>query len=238
MVGTVCGRLSGALSKTSCAVFLLGAISPLLSGCDDSPVATSYGEIKVAEPASPVSTQPIVSSSLEILNGPRKQLPLLVVPLVATVPESWRVQQNEGGRLVFVEGQGPTQFVQIQLARRPAISAQEMDARLTAASKEKTGTGVTVRSLGDTRVLERVAVGTLSSTPIFDDKGNTIVVVSPPVRWTITFFQPRIGQPREVDVYELNFVGLTLEQYEAEKRFLKEIVDSIRHDAEAERPIP
>lgn len=238
MVGRVCGRLSGALSRTSCAVVVLGLVAPFLSGCDDSPVVTTSGEIKVGEPASPVSTQPVVPSSLEILNGPRKQLLLLVVPLVVKVPESWRVQQNKGGRLVFVEGQGPTQFVQIQLARRPAISAQEMDARLTAASKEKTGTGVTVRTLGDTRVLERVAVGTLSSTPIFDDKGNTIVVVSPPVRWTITLFQPRIGQPREVDVYELNFVGLTLAHYEADKRFLKEIVDSIRHDPEAERPIP
>jgi hypothetical protein len=209
-----------------------------LTGCDDARDPVVSDSSQLVDPVPPLATQPVLPTSTEILEGPRTELPLLVVPLVATVPESWRVQQNEGGRLVFLEGQGPTQFVQIQLARRPAISAQEMDARLTAASKETTGTGVTVRAVGDTRILERVSVGTLSSTPIFDDKGNTIVFTSPPLRWTITLFQPRTGQPREVDVYELNFVGLTNDQYEAEKRFLREIVDSVRHDAEAERPLP
>jgi hypothetical protein len=231
------GRVTAKLVRTGMIALALSIL--LHVGCDDQ---TSNVESFAQEPTSAPATSPAFHSADQLLNGPRKEIPLLVVPLSARVPEGWAVEQNEGGRLLFLQGQGLTQFVQIQLSRRPSLSKTQYAARLEAIEIEKTkntkSREVLVRSIEGLTVVERTAIETLPSMPIVDDAGNAITVTSPPFRWTLFFYRDPGEASKEVDVFELNFVGLNVEQYTSEKNFLRGIIDSIRFDRQADQPIP
>jgi len=206
-----------------------------LVGCDPAPTPPETSTDTVA-------TRPATRTTVDVAALRRKDLPLLVVPLVARVPETWGVDQNEGGRMLFLQGPGPTQLVQIHLARRPSLSPTEFDARQAAikleSERNSNAHSVTVRTLGDLTVVERTDIEKLPSTPVFDDVGNTVTVTSPPFRWKISFYNPPMEKRKDVEVFELNFVGLNVEQYEAEKTFLREIIDSVRYDPSADQPLP
>jgi hypothetical protein len=80
---------------------------------------------------------------------------------------------------------------------------------------------VDLRAIGAAKVLERQRVG---RTPLPSPDDEPGVKLSPPFSWTITVFVPR---GKDYETYELNFIGLTADQYEADKALLRAIVDSI-----------
>ena len=92
---------------------------------------------------------------------------------------------------------------------------------------------VDVRDLSpNITVLERRQVGLpgpLMVGPIGQEK--EIIVTN--YKWTITMFVPRDATNKEFDRHELNFVGLTREQYDQDKELLDPIIKSLQYDASA-----
>ena len=178
----------------------------------------------------------------ELTSGPRKAIPLEFVPLTAIVPEGWKID-NLAGSMMVLTGPTPGGEVQVQLLNEPSMPADRLEYLLAAAKKEPAGDPkvklVEVRRLGAATLLERQVVGQTVVTPVLDERGRPSVdangkeLTTPitPFRWTLTLFAPKDG--KELAVYELQFVNLTLQQYEADKTFLRGIVDGLRYGAEA-----
>ncbi len=89
-----------------------------------------------------------------------------------------------------------------------------------------------LRPIAGAKVLERQRVGR-TPTPSPDDDPN--VRPSPMFNWTINVFVPRGA---DYETHELNFIGLTADQYEADKALLREIIDSISVDSAAAATAP
>ena len=63
--------------------------------------------------------------------------------------------------------------------------------------------------------------------PEVDAQGNPMVDTSTPMRWLITVFIP---EGKMMSHYELNFIGLTAEQYAIDKPLLEKVVASLKYE--------
>ena len=206
------------------------------SGCDDAPAPPPHlvADRPAAEPHEAETTRP---TTQELLAGPRKPIPLGELPLTVQAPAAWTLKTLNGTTHVLLEGPTPAGEASIQLNVRPTTSGPKLELILNGAKKElerfpQSIKMVELRPIRGGQVLEQQRVGEMPRT-LPDDDPN--VKPSRPMNWTITVFVPHGADHK---TYELNFVGLTADQYETDKPLLRGIVDSITVDAAAAEASP
>jgi hypothetical protein len=189
--------------------------------CDDAPAPPPPTRSAAPdEAADPATTEPARPTTQQLLSGPRTRVPLATLPLTAAVPEGWEIAT--AGPLVLLKGPTPAGSAEVQLAHRPPLKRDQIDALIDVAREEHAGRPgarrLDVRPLGAATVLERQRVGAAIPDPVTGE-------ADPIYEWTLTIFVP---QDDALDVHELNFVGLTLRQYETDEPLLRSIVESLR----------
>jgi hypothetical protein len=211
-----------------------------VGGCDEKPdrppamtqPTTPAREVRSAEPNAPTTRQ--------LLSAPRQRVVLTPLPLSVSVPPGWEVKQVPNTSVVFLQGPTPDgEEVHIQLARKEtrwsdggptAISMDERVSLLAAGARKEqkdhpqTVKRVAVRNLGDAKVFEKQSISASTALTSVDDKGQP-VVLPPQYRWTITVFVP--GE-KEFRSYELNFLNLSVAEYQASHEFLQGILDTLQ----------
>jgi hypothetical protein len=177
----------------------------------------------------------------ELLGGEYKKQPLPGMPLSLKVPVSWKL--DSAGSVTMLEGPTPHDHAIIQLAQRDAISPEQLDIFVAGARKDMEQNPESVKRAqlhertaggGEFKVLERMSVGSPITTPkldargkeMMDAAGNFINVTITQLRWTLLVYVPD-PQKKGYARYELNFIGLTTEQYAQDKELLQKIVDSL-----------
>ena len=202
------------------AIALLAGI--IVAGCDESPVAPPPELLKNPQPAEAATSRP---TTQQLLEGPRKPLALAAMPLTVRVPVGWSIRNMDGTSVTFLEGPTPAGDASIQLSERAVTKADKFDIVVNGAKRELAEHPDTIRmaelrDIAGAKVLERQRVGRLTN-PNLTEPGEK---ASPPFTWTITVFVPRGA---DYETYELNFIGLTVDQYEADKSLLRGIIDSL-----------
>jgi len=213
---------------------LLAALLLVAFACDDrkSPEAIEQAAAKARSAEVTATHRP---TTQELISGAKKRIPLTPLPFTARVPTEWKIETLAGGSIIVLTGPTPSSDAQIQLSTRPQAKKAELEYIQRGAKKEtdehkSTLKKAVFRSLGDIQILDRQVLGQPGPITITDDKGNEHIESATPYTWTLSFFVPR-GE--NFDRYELNFLGLTLDQYEADKQLLTQVVDSLAFDPAA-----
>jgi hypothetical protein len=214
------------MKRIACgAAVMLAGIFAVGGGCDDTSAPPPH--LVADQPAAkPVEAEPTRPTTQELLQGPRKPVSLGDLPLTVRAPGGWALKTLANTTHVLLEGPTPSGEATIQLNVRPVINAQKLEMIVNGAKKEleqfpKSIKMVELRQITGAQVLERQRVGEMPRA-LPDDDPN--VKPSRPFNWTITVF---VARGAKHDAYELNFVGLTENQYEMDKPLLRGIIDSI-----------
>ena len=202
-----------------------GGIFLATGGCDDSPPVPAT---LLEQAATQAKTSPRPTTQ-ELLTGARTNTLLVPLPLKMQVPTSWKTKSL---RVMLLEGPTPTSDISIQLSTRPSIRTEDFDRLVAGAKKELQQSPDTVKKAdvrplpgsGNGKLLERQMVGTPGPYTVYDAQNNPHVSTQSIYKWTLTAFVPF---ENAYQVYELNFIGLTKEQYEKDKEFLNSIVSTL-----------
>jgi hypothetical protein len=220
----------------SLAILLTVAV---LVSCDDTPEPPPQ---LLEESRKKEDEGPKKPTTQELLSGPRGVISLGALPLTVRAPKDWKVNSLANGNIMLLQGPTPSGEAQISLSRRPTAKSEQIEAVIKGARKEMSATQSSVRMAdtrelpGGARVFERQSIGRMMPAVPLDDEGKTMSKPSPAMNWTITVFVP---EGSVFESYELNFIGLTVDQYEADQRLLREIIDSLAlADAAAPPPPP
>lgn len=205
-----------------------------IAGCEDAPQLPI-----VVQPPTPQDVAAPRPTTQQLLEGPRQTLALGELPLTVRAPAAWAVKPMEGDHShILLQGPTPSGDAFVQLNVRPNTPAAKFDVIVSGAKKElqqfpQSIKLVDVRTIDGAKVLERQRVGQVPR-PLPDDPPD--LKPSAPFNWTITVFAPR---GPDYETYELNFVGLTADQYEMDKALLRGIIESIAlTTAPADSPAP
>jgi len=190
-------------------------------GCDTRSAPPSVSESAPSTaPASRPTTQ-------ELLDGPRKKISLLPLPLRAEAPASWQVKSLTEN-LFFLEGPAPSGDVQIQLAERTSQTADKLERLFKAAKRDAAshpaGTQVDIRQLGNVRVFDVQRVIKRDATAVLPADPSASSGPGKFIDWSITYFTPRGS---DFAAYELHFFNLSADQFDSDKEFLQKILDSV-----------
>ncbi len=207
------------MTRFACAAVLLAAVYG--SGCED-PLPPPPNLI----PDMPQDVAVTRPTTQELLGGARISVSLSELPLTVQAPAGWAVQPLRGTSHILLQGPTPSGEASVQLNPRPLTTGEKFDVIVNGAKKEleqfpQSIKLVDLRTIEGAKVLERQRVGLMPTTSP-DDPPE--LKPSPPFSWTITVFVPRGA---DYDTHELNFIGLTADQYETDQALLREIVDSI-----------
>ena len=222
--------------RWACSLALV--MGSMAGGCDDDQPLPAGHSQRIEEDAAP--SRP---TTQELLTAPRKTIRLARLPLTAVVPKSWSVQELESAMLLH--GPAPHADIQITLSIKPNLTATtggtpDVKERLamirTGAEKEWAENRDTIKvnemrdAMGGVQILERQSLA--SPMDNIDPNTGNITGSSPRYRWTITYYAPEGSELYRV--YELNFIGLTEKQFQNDREFLRQIVDSVAVDPSAE----
>ena len=212
------------------AVLLAGMIG-VGSGCDDASDPPPH--LVADQPAPKPIEAEVRPTTQELLEGPRKPVSLGELPLTVQAPKGWGLGTLSGTSHVLLQGPTPSGEASIQLKVRPTTSAAKLEMIVSGAKKElerfpQSVTMVELRPIPGAQVLEQQRVGEMPRALPDDDPS---IKLSRPMNWTITVFVPRGA---DHDTYELNFIGLTADQYQTDKALLRGIIDSIAVQTAAE----
>ncbi|HEX8520923.1 MAG TPA: hypothetical protein VF669_01620 [Tepidisphaeraceae bacterium] len=226
---------------------ILGMLAALIliGACDDRTSVPQNVQDAATKAQADAAKGPQRPTTQELLTGPKKRLALTPLPFSAQVPGSWRVETLASGSLTVLTGPTPSGEAQVQLSSRSLTSKDELGVIQRAAKKElattQAGTKHVLkadfRKLGDAELFERQAVGQPGPLVVTDLNNQEHTVTATPYTWTITLFVPKGDSYAK---FELNFLGLTAEQYKQDKALLDQIVNSLAHDptaAPATQPI-
>ena len=205
-------------------------------GCDDKNSETA--EQAVAKTRTEGPQGPKHPTTQELLTGPRHRLALKAIPFSVSTPLEWKVENLINGSIVVLTGPTPSGEAQIQLSIRPTAKKDELEIIHRAARKEATQPAsqslskhvvkAEFRKMNDIEVFDRQAVGQPGPLTVTDAKGIEHTETATPYTWTVILFVP---QGADFARYEINFIGLTAEQYEQDKPLLNEVINSIQYDA-------
>jgi hypothetical protein len=213
------------------AAVLLGGMIGVGLGCDDASEPPPHLVADQPEPKPhKAEARP---TTQELLEGPRKPVSLGELPLTVQAPKGWGLKTLSGTSHVLLEGPTPSGDASIQLNVRPTTSAARLELIVNGAKKElerfpNSVKMVELRPITGAQVLEQQRIGEMPRALPDDDPS---IKLSRPMNWTITVFVPRGANH---DTYELNFIGLTADQYETDKPLLRGIIDSIAVQTAAE----
>jgi hypothetical protein len=226
---------SRSMNRLACIAALLACAGVTMYGCDDTPAPPPH--LLEDKPATQEAPKVVRPTTQELLTGPRQTIRLGELPLTAQAPASWAVKPMPATDHVLLQGPTPSGDVVVQLNERPITKGTTLEFLVNGAKKEQQQSPDTVkmvelRPIRGAKVLERQRVG-LTPLPSPEDPPGT--KLSPPLSWTITVFVP---QGEDYGTFELNFIGLTVEQYETDKALLRGIIDSLALDAVAASATP
>ncbi|HVT88902.1 MAG TPA: hypothetical protein VHD56_08630 [Tepidisphaeraceae bacterium] len=225
-------------------VVAMGLIGWTIAGCDRAPAPPpaaiqAQAQAKTTEPAE------VRPTTQELISGEYQKLALPNMPLTIRVPKSWKI--NYTTAMTFLEGPTPSDQATIQLAQRDAIPADRFDPMLDRLKTDEPSNAppgrLLLKPLGSARVLDRISIGKPISSPkldfrgnpVSDDKGEPINIIITPISWTVTVFVP---DPAGFLRYELNLIGMTAEQYTADKDLLEKIFNSLSFEAITPTTLP
>lgn len=196
-----------------------------LVACDEKPKLPPTSQESAQVTPKPPTTQ-------ELLTGARTKLMLTAMPLSVTVPPSWKIDTVSGTTILLLKGPTPSGEAAIQLSHRPPTPKDRFAMLIEGATKEAKEKNdprekAELRSLGDAKVLERQSVRAPAPLTTMDKDGKEHTQSVSGMAWTIHVFVP---DQSNYDTYELNFFGLTLDQYEADKALLNAIVQSLAYE--------
>jgi hypothetical protein len=223
---TRAGRLALALLMSTVVVQL---------GCEDSPPPPPprvQQQVQQAEAAQAETARP---TTQELLAGPTRRITLATWALSIEVPASWELDTSNPQGFVFLEGYAPSGPVQIQLAQRPAVNAEQLGHMVEAARKDVAVAGRAQRTVDfregrQFKIFERKGASATVMLTVLDSDGQTREVPHTPYSWTINLLVP---QEQTYANYELNFFDLTQDQYEADRPFFEKILDTLQLEAHA-----
>ncbi len=230
-------------------VIVIAAVSFVIatSGCERSPVPspapTDASAASSTDPANP-TVQPLGPSGDS--NSPTTQSPaafapirLSYFPLTVEAPRNWQIKSFVNGDVVFLQGPAPSgEEVQIQLSHRGRVTAEQLILRQNATTREAAEHSESVklaevRTSGPLTIFDQQSLGK-EIVSLTDSRGNALPDTVN-YRWTIHVFAPRES---DFDDFELNFVGLTADQFKKDSQFLKRVMSSIKTVDEAPAPPP
>jgi hypothetical protein len=217
-------------SNSVAAVLLLTASGVLATGCDEKPAVPPD---LATPPSASAPTEIAAPTTQELMSGPRKSIGLGTVPLKASVPQSWSIKSLNGGSIHLLGGPAPLGVIQIQIAQRPVVPAEKLKSLVAIAKKELVTDAATVKVVDvhpmkadpTAQVVERQAIGqTMPAMPV-GENGTEMSKPETLYSWTLTYYVP---EGPSFNVYELNFVGLTIDEFKANESLLREVLDSIQ----------
>jgi hypothetical protein len=189
------------------------ALSLVFWGCDKQPRSN---------PTS-ADTASTTSGSQE---EPRKELPLVSMPVILSVPQDWELKPRENP--AYLEGAAPDGDVQIALSVLDAMSDNTQRAYITAALDQSRKHPSRIQIHHSTtgigwQVLERITYADRSDAPA--DQSLPATQPSEPLAWSITVFVPLEKKfiPCRFDLFKL-----TQQQYDDDQQFIESLIDSAK----------
>jgi hypothetical protein len=219
-------------------VSILGA-----AACDDRSdlpadlVQRQEEESRADQVQAPATSRP---TTQELVEAPRITMNLDVLPLTLQVPPHWKLTRRSAsnGPLVWLEGPAPAGDVQIGLKFQEPMLPQKFELLLQGTRREierasEPNTQLTMRQLGPATVIERRSMGIpfearaldALGMPIRDPSGVELTRTVTPMRWRVSVYVPGEGR---VDQYELNFIDLEKPQYDMDRKFLEDVLATLR----------
>jgi|GEM_PF-4778006 len=200
---------TAALASSMCAVLVVG-------GCDDAaevPPLTSVNR----PPDRALPSEKLRPTTQEL--SLTKEESLAIVPLVATVPQSWHINADIAN-LTVLKGHSPHHEIRFHIALRLKLSEDQLNRMLDAARRDAAKPEekdrylmVDIREQNGLKVLETQKV--IAGDPTLGKLLN----------WTIWFCDKKEDG---YHIYELNLSDLSVEQYQQDRDFLRAIISSIR----------
>ncbi len=198
-------------------------------GCEDDSLPVSAPVEDPSTQIPPPATRPTTQS---ILEGPRKAISLKLLPFTIEAPEAWKIENHDtrNESVTMLEGPMVNDEAHITLGLRETMSGEILRNYTNRLKKEdetlkKIGGSVTIREIGDIRIIDLRRPPSTASTKPSED----------PMEWRITLlYSSGLGH----DQYELKFIGLTVESYEANKEWLTKMLDTLRYDDAGMPPRP
>jgi hypothetical protein len=237
------GSMSIGRGTLGCLVACL-SIGVIAGACDDQsdvPVDLLQQADPQTDPQNAAATRP---TTQELVEGSRVPVTLDILPLILQVPASWKITRHgSGGANVWLEGPTPYGEAQIDLTQRPTVARREYDMfvkgirrRIDTPSGRET---IQQRQLGPMHIIDYreelpaapMPVVDETGLPKLDASGEIVMETAVPMRWRQSIYVPRADHAEH---YELRFVVLTKDQYEADRAFLEQIFASLRYVGAAE----
>ena len=171
----------------------------------------------------PAASQP---TTMSLLAAPRKPLALDLIPFTLQAPQGWTVARHGDDpetALTMLDGTIVGSELHIILNSRPMLTADALKALTEHRRKEsdalqKLGGYVSVRDIGDTRIIERLTMPSTATT----DPTDRIV------DWQIDLYVP---DGLKYDAYELKVIDLTEDAYQANKQLLESVFSSLKYQS-------
>jgi hypothetical protein len=215
-----------------------------IGGCERSPSGQSPDATATAandpnDPRPPPIEDATPATDASANTATTTPLRLSYFPLVVDAPRGWTIKSFVNGEIVFLEGPTPSgDDVQIQLSHRGRVSADQLLIRQNATTREATAQSESLklseaRMSGPLTILEQQSLGK-EKVSLTDAHGNALPDTVN-YKWTVHVFVPR---ETDFENFELNFVGLTADQFRKEGDFLRRIITSIKPIEEAPPPKP
>lgn len=211
----------GMTIRLSSIVLIAGLL--LIGGCgEDAPPATPTA---TPTPATPDVPAPLLRpTTQQIVEAPRKPLQLKVIPITIDAPDLWQVVdiKNPAGIATMIQAPIIDDEARVSLSTRDPMGGETLRNYLNRLKQEdadakKIGGSVTVRQVGDLRIVDsRRPLGDASQPDT--DRG---------FEWRITIFYPS-GIAH--DQFAMQFIGLTVASYQINKQLLDEVLQTIRYD--------
>ena len=197
-------------------------------------------------PASPVPT------TRELLTGKKKTVQLGGFPLTLEVPVTWALHSSGDSAVITLSGLANSGEIIIQLVQPGKMNGAKLPkSTMATAQKEMADkphplNRLEMRLLGPMRVLEQRMItnafvnGKVPAEVWGDVESNdnlsatktvTHTILNPQIlKWSFTFFEP--GEKGTYMVRGLTFLSLRVSEYEQDKEFLEQMMQSLKYQVE------
>jgi len=197
--------------------FLLGTVAVLtlgFGGCDKQPQSNSTSaNTTYSEPPTPAPRE-----------EPLKELPLVSMPVILSVPQDWRLKPRDNP--AYLEGAAPNGDIQISLSMLDAMSENTRRVYIAAALDQSRKHPRRIQIRQSTTgigwpVLERITYANRSNEQA--DQSRATTEPSEPLTWSIIVFIPL--QKRFIPC-RFDLMKLTQRQYDDDRQFIESMIDS------------
>ena len=210
------------LSVRRAVLGILAVIGLQLFACDKQPQSDS------ASPSHPTEAAASGPTTRDVSVEPRKNLSMLSVPVILSVPQSWRLEPPQNPE--FLEGAAPSGELHIAVSMLDFMNdyRRRLFVDLILDQSRQHPERFQIRQSignGGMQILQRITYAKLPNDP----SGQSPPATQPSqlLSWNITIFVP-YRQKFIPCSFELS--GLTQQQYVEDEQFIQSIMDTARQD--------